>query len=115
MNDTALQWLSERAAPPGTLAGGFRQPDGICACQSAEETYSAAAVEKILGHFDNLAAAVFMEAPAPHWSTWVFEKAHIRFVERPDGWRLALVVRAGSDAASALDVLSHEFLSLSLE
>ena len=115
MNDSAHQWLAERAAPPGTLACGLRGPDGNCACLSAEETYTAEAMEKILGHFENLAAAVFTEAPAPYWSTWAFEKGHIRFVERLDGWRFALVVRAGSDAASALDGLSQEFLSLPLD
>ena len=115
MNDSAQQWLTERSAPAGTLAGGLRGPDGNCACHSAEEAWPAGAIEKMLGDFDTLAAAVFTDAPAPQWSTWAFEKGHIRFVERPDGWRLALVVRAGSDAASALDSLSQEFLLLALD
>jgi hypothetical protein len=39
----------------------------------------------------------------------------IRFIERPDGWRLALAVRAESDAVTGLDPLSQEFLSLPLD
>jgi hypothetical protein len=111
MRDAAQQWLTERAAPPGMLVCGLRGPDGLCSCRSAEETYPAIALESVLMHFDNVAAAVFTESPAPRWSTWAFEHGYIRFVERPDGWRLALVVRAGTDAASALDSLSEEFLA----
>jgi hypothetical protein len=115
MSDSALQWLTDRASLPGTLACGVRRPDGNCICHSVEETCPAATIEKILGHFDHLAAAVFAEPPAPSWSTWAFEQGQIRFVERPDGWRLALVVRTDTDAAPALDSLSLEFLSLPLE
>jgi len=115
MNDSALPWLTDRASPPGTLACGLRRPDGNFVCHSVEETCPAATIEEILAHFDLLAAAVFTEQPVPDWSTWSFEKGQIRFVERPDGWRLALVVRSESDAALALDVLSLEFLSLPLE
>jgi hypothetical protein len=115
MNDSAQQWLTERVTTPGTLAAGLRRPDGNCACHSVEDACSAEAIERILGHFDSLAAAVFTGAPAPQWSTWVFQMGHIRFIERPDGWRLALVVRTGSDAASTLDSLSLEFLSLPLD
>ena len=114
MSDSALQWLKDGASPPGTLACGLRGPDGVCVCHGVEETFPAANLEGILGHFDSLAADVFAEPPAPRWSTWTFEQGQIRFVERPDGWRLALVVRAGSDAATALDSLSQEFLSLPL-
>jgi len=115
MNDSALQWLTDRASPPGTLACGLRRPDGNFVCHSVEETCPAATIEGILAHFDNLAAAIFTEQPVPDWSTWSFEKGQIRFVERPDGWRLALIVRIEYDAALALDTLSLEFLTLPLE
>jgi hypothetical protein len=115
MSDTALQWLTDRASPPGTLACGLRRPDGNFSSRSVEESCPAETIENILGHYDILAAAVFTEPPVPGWSTWSFEKGQIRFVERPDGWRLALIVRTDSDAAHALDALSAEFLSLPLD
>ena len=115
MNDSVLQWLTDRASPPGTLACALRRPDGNFVCHSVEETCPATIIEKILDHFDNLAAAVFTESSVPRWSTWAFEQGQIRFVERPDGWRLALVVRTGSEATSALDPLSLEFFSLQLD
>src|SRR6185437_17098119 len=102
MNDSVLQWLTTRAAP-ATLAWGVRQPDGNCVCHSAEETFPAATIEKILGHFYSLAAVVSGELPLPQWNTWAFEQGQIRYVERPDGWRLALIVRAQAEAAPALD------------
>lgn len=115
MSDFALQWLTERASPPGTLACGLRRPDGNFVCHSVEETFPAVTVENILGHFDSVAGAVFTEAPAPCWSTWAFEQGQVRFVDRADGWRLALVVRNGSDAVPTLDLLSLEFLSLQFD
>jgi len=115
MSDSALQWLTERASQPGTLACGLRRPDGNFVCHSVEETLPAATIENILGHFDSIAGAVFTEASAPCWSTWAFEQGQVRFVDRADGWRLALVIRNGADAALTLDPLSVEFLSLQLE
>lgn len=112
MNESAQQWLMQRASPPGTLACGLREPNGDCTSHSVDETCPAAAIEQILNYYDSLAAAVFTESPAPSWSTWSFEQGHIRFVERADGWRLALVVRAESEAVAALDELSREFLSV---
>jgi hypothetical protein len=114
MNDSALQWLMNRASPPGTLGCGLRRPDGNCVCHSVEEAFPAATLERILGCFDQLALMVFTELPGLRWSTWAFEQGQIRFVERQDGWRLALVVRAESEAVSFLDPLSLEFLSLPL-
>jgi hypothetical protein len=115
MNDSALQWLTDRASPPGTLACALRRPDGYFVSHSVDEICPAPTVEKILGHFDSLAAEVFVEQPAPYWNTWAFEQGQIRFVERPDGWRLALVVRTNSEASPTLDSLSLEFLSLPLD
>jgi hypothetical protein len=115
MNDSAMQWLTDRASPPGTLACGLRRPDGNYVCHSVEETCPAETMEKILGQFDSIVGAVFTEPPAPSWSTWAFEQGQIRFVEREDGWRFALVVRPTSEAATALDLLSMEFLSLQLD
>jgi hypothetical protein len=115
MNDFALQWLTGRASPPGTLACGLRCPDGNFVSHSVEETCPTASIEMILTHFDSIAGTVFAESPAPCWSTWAFEQGQVRFVERADGWRLALVIRQGSEAAPALDPLSLEFLSLQLD
>ena len=115
MNDSALQWLTNCTAPPGTLACGLRQPDGNCLYHSVDKTCPPATIEKILAHFENLAAAAFAELSAPRWSTWAFEHGQVRFVRRMDGWSLALVVRAESDAAPALDSLSQEFLSAPLD
>jgi hypothetical protein len=112
MNTPSQQWLASRASPPGMLACGFRGPDGKFVSHSVEEICPAATLEKILGQFDSLRAAVSSNHLAPRWCTWVFEQAHIRFVERPDGWLLALVVRAESDAQPKLDPLSAEFLAL---
>jgi len=36
-------------------------------------------------------------------------------VERPDGWRLALIVRSESATALAFDSLSQEFFTVFLE
>lgn len=113
MNDFALQWLTTCASPPGTLACGLRRPDGNFICHSAESTVPAATVEKILGHFESAAAAVSGDLPTPRWSTWAFEQGQIRYVERPDGWRLALIVRP--ESAPILDPVSQEFLSVPLE
>ena len=71
-------------------------------------------IERILANFDTLTAAAG-EPNAPQWSTWAFELAQIRLVERPDGWRFAVVVRTDSEAASALDSLSQEFLAFAFE
>ena len=110
MNDP-LQWLTERASQPGTLAGALRLPDGNIISHSVDQACPATTIESILASFDNLAAAI-AEPAAPQWSTWAFEQGQIRLVERPDGWRLALVVRNETAAAPALDSLSQEFLTL---
>ena len=113
MNDLALQWLTERASQPGTLASALRLPDGNFVSHSVDPACPATTIESILANFDNLAAAV-AESIAPQWSTWAFEQGQIRLLERPDGWRLALIVRNDSPAVPALDSLSQEFLTLSL-
>jgi len=114
MKDPAQQWLTDHASPAGMLACGLRQPDGKYVCRSVEESCPAAKMEKILGQYEGLRAAVFTEKLLPRWSTWAFEQGQIRFVERPDGWLLGLVVRAESDAVPRLDPLSREFLTLEL-
>ena len=114
MKDPALQWLTDRASPPGMLASGLRRPDGKLICHSVEETCPATKMERILGHFPGLHAAVFTDQLPPRWSTWVFEQGQIRFVERSDGWLLGLVIRAESEALPRLDPLSVEFLALEL-
>jgi hypothetical protein len=112
MNDPALQWLTERASQPGTLACALRRPDGNFISHSVEPACPATTIESILANFDNLAAAV-AEPIAPLWSTWAFEQGQLRLLERPDGWRLALVVRNDSPSVPALDSLSQEFLTTS--
>ena len=114
MKKSPLQWLTERASPPGILACGLRQPDGKPVCRSGAEGCPAGSMETMLGLFGSLRAAVFSEIPALRWSTWSFEHGQIRFVERPDGWLLGLVVRANSGAVGSLDPLSEEFLALQL-
>jgi hypothetical protein len=114
MTDSALQWLTERASQPGTLAGALRRPDGTFISHSLDPSCLSATIEKILTDFDVLAPAI-AEPAAPQWSTWDFELGKIRFVERPDGWRLALVVRKESAAAPALDSVSQEFLTNSFD
>jgi len=47
-------------------------------------------------------------------STWAFAQGQIRFVERPDGWLLGLLIRTDSEAHLRLDPLSTEFLSVEL-
>lgn len=114
MKDPALQWLTDRASPPGMLACGMCRPDGKFICRSVEETCPAAKLERILAQFPSLREAVFEDKLPPRWSTWAFDQGQIRFVERPDGWLLGLVVRTESDAVPSLDPLSQEFLSLEL-
>jgi hypothetical protein len=115
MKSAAEKWLAERASPPGTIAGGLRGPAGQWVCHSLEEIASPDRREKILGQFDGLASALFTPEFSPRWTTWSFEQAQIRFVQRPDGWLLALVIRAQSDALPRLDPLSLEFLSVKLD
>ena len=82
--------------------------------RGVEESCPAGKMEKILGQFENVRAAISTDKLSPRWSTWAFEQGQICFVERPDGWLLGLVVRAESDAVPGLDPLSREFLSLEL-
>jgi hypothetical protein len=115
MNDSAGQWLTDHASLPGTLACGLRHPDGQFICRSLNKTFPAAVIEKILGGLDTLTEAASWESSKPDWSTWAFEQGQVRLVERPDGWRFALVVRNESNVAPSLDQLSREFLSAALE
>ena len=112
MKDSALQWLTDRALPPGMLACGLRRPDGDVVCRSVEESCPVEKMGEILGEFAGLRASLFSEKLSPRWSTWAFERGQIRFVERPDGWLLGLVVRTESEALPSLDPLSQEFLTL---
>jgi len=64
MNDPALQWLTEHASQPGTLACGLRRPDGQFICHSVSEAFPAAVIEKILGDFDALAAVASVDSSA---------------------------------------------------
>lgn len=114
MKNPAQQWLVDRASPAGMLACGLRRPDGKYVCRSVEENFPVGKMERILGQFENQRAALFTDALSPRWVTWAFEQGQVRFVERPDGWLLGLVVRTESDAVPCLDPLSVEFLSLKL-
>jgi hypothetical protein len=114
VKNLAEQWLAGRASPPGMLACGVRRPDGKLVCRSLEEICPPGTMEKILGQFDALRAALFSDQLAPRWSTWVFDQGQIRLVPRPDGWLLGLIARSESDAVPKLDPLSTEFLSLKL-
>jgi hypothetical protein len=113
MKNSVQQWLTSRAVPPGMLACGVRGPDGIFVCHSVEESCPAGTLEKILRQFEQL-RALFSDDLAPSWSTWAFERGQIRFVERPDGWLLGLLIRTDTEAQRRLDPLSTEFLSLEL-
>jgi hypothetical protein len=114
MNDSAFQWLTEHVSPPGTLACGLCRPDGEFICHSVNEAYPVAAIEKLLGDFDALTAAASADSAGPKWITWSFEQGQVRLVERPDGWRFAVVVRNEPTAGPALDSLSQKFLTASL-
>lgn len=114
MKSAAQQWLTGRASPPGMLACGMREPGGNVICHSLEEICPVAKLEGILRHFDNLHTGCSFIKLNPRWTTWVFEQGQIRFVLRPDGWLLALVVRQESEAQPKLNPLSTEFLSLDL-
>lgn len=113
MNDPALQWLTERASPAGTLGCALRRPDGQFIRPSADQICPASIIENILAKFDTL-ASIAGEPTCPQWSTWVFESGQIRLVDRPDGWRLAVVIRNESDGMPALDPVSREFLTVEL-
>jgi hypothetical protein len=114
MSDFNQQWLTRRASPPGMVACGLRGPDGKALCHTLEESCPAAKMEQILAQFEHVRSALFSEQLAPRWHTWAFEQGQIRFVQRPDGWLLGLVVRPNSDAGRRLDALSQEFLNLEL-
>lgn len=115
MKISAQQWLTDRALLPGILACGLRSPQGNLVCNSPGELFPADQVEQLLGHYDTLRAGLFSDKLAPRWSTWTFEQGQIRFVARPDGWLLGLIVHSETDIRSALDSLSEEFLSLQLD
>jgi hypothetical protein len=115
MNDSALKWLTSRAATPGTLACALRHPDGHCLCHTVDAACPEAVMERILVQFESLASVPSAEPAAPRWSTWSFENGQLRLVTRPDGWCLAVVVRNESEAATALDAASQEFLAASFD
>jgi hypothetical protein len=114
MSAAAQKWLAGRAAFPGMLACGMRVPSGEFVCHSLDDTFPAVKLERILGQLAAFRLEALDDKLAPRWSTWTFDQAQIRFVERADGWHLALVIRAGSEALPAMDPLSREFLSLDL-
>ena len=111
MNGSFQQWLENFAASPGMVVCGLRQPDGKLLCRGIEAGCSAEMMEAILAQFEDLRTTGFMADLAPRWSTWTFDQGRVRFIERPDGWLLGLVVRPGSAAAASFDLLSREFLS----
>lgn len=115
MNATAQKWLAEQASSFGTLACGLRKPDGKFVCQGIEEFCSVPKMEELLSFFATLHREHVSAKMTPRWSTWSFERGYIRFVARPDGWILGLLVQPGSDAANKLDELCMEFLSAPLE
>ena len=112
MNGSFHLWLAKCVSMPGMVACGLRPPNEKPVCHGAEAGCPAEAMEKILDQFENMRAAGFTDDLAPRWATWAFDQGRIRFVERPDGWLLAVVVRPESGAAQSLDLLSLEFLSL---
>jgi hypothetical protein len=114
MSKASQEWLANRASPPGMLACGMRGPDGKCVSHSLEEICPKGTLERILGQFDELRAALFSDQLSPAWTTWAFDQGHIRFVARPDGWLLGLCIRPDSEAQLRLDPLSREFLALDL-
>jgi hypothetical protein len=112
MNASFHHWLAQCVSMPGMVACGLRPPDEKPVCHSAEPGCPPEVMERILDQFENMRAAGFTEDLAPRWATWTFDQGRIRFVERPDGWLLGVVVRPESGAAQSLDLLSLEFLSL---
>jgi hypothetical protein len=114
MKKPVQQWLTNRASPPGMLACGLRRPNGELICHSREDTCPTEKMEAILRQFESLRTTLGSDLLAPRWWTWTFEQGQIRFVARPDGWLLGLVVRFDSEAMPQLDSLSNEFLSLEL-
>ena len=112
MNASFHHWLAQCVSMPGMVACGLRPPDEKPVCHGAEPGCPAEVMERILAQFENMRAAGFTDDLAPRWATWTFDQGRIRFVERPDGWLLGLVVRPESGAAQSLDLLSLEFLSL---
>jgi len=115
MRDAALSWLTNRAWLSGTLAGGLQRPNGEVVGHGLEERYPTEALEGIVRQFENVRAAIATEDASPLWTTWDFEQAQIRFVPRPDGWLLAVLVRPKSESANALDAVCQEFLALRLD
>jgi hypothetical protein len=114
MNSTIQEWLEKRTLPPGILAMGFCQPDGGLATHSLDPLCLEPKMEGILEAYAAQRALVLSGDLAPRWCTWVFERGVIRYVERPDGWLMGLVVTAESQAQSILDTLAQEFLALEL-
>lgn len=114
MKTSIQQWLTERASPPGMLACGVRRPDGKLICRSIEDVCPSETMERILGQFESIRASLFTDQFSPRWCNWAFDQGQIRFVERPDGWLLGLVIRNESDALPCLDPLSFEFIALDL-
>lgn len=112
MIESFPQWLKDQVPTHGTLVWGVRGPNGKSFCLGFEAEYPAAKMEKILGQYDSLRGASFLDNLAPRWSTWMFERGQIRFVERSDGWLLAVMVRTRSEAAVRLNIVSEEFLAL---
>ena len=110
-----LQWLTERASLPGTLATALRRPDGNFVSHSLDPACPGTTIETILTNFDALAETAATESTAPQWSTWAFEQGQIRLMERADGWRMAIAVRNESEAAAGLDALAKEFLGATFE
>ena len=114
MKDPVKEWLPQRVTAVGILASGLRRPNGKFASQCADANCPPNAMENLLRQLDASRTLFAAENPPPKWITFSFEHGQIRFVERPDGWMFAAVVRPETDAAQQLDALSAEFLSLKL-
>ncbi len=115
MNGSFQQWLQTCAAAPGMVGCGLRQPDGRLYLPRHRGGLSGGNDGDNPRQFEDLRIAGFMPDLVPRWTTWAFEQCRVRFIERPDGWLLGLVVRPGSAAAASFDLLSREFLSFQPE
>lgn len=114
MNELLKKWLVERANAPGTLGSGVYLPDGSSICQSTDDQFPDAKIQKVLEQLAKSQPQFTEAGLTPRWSTWLFEQGKLRCVVRSDGLLFGLVVRTDTDAALNLNQLSKDFLALEL-